>query len=519
MAISRPLVLLFCFALVGWASASSSADQEAARDTCSALVGADVLSDVRIVSAELVPAGVDGPAHCAVSGVIETEIKFEVLLPDAWNGRFMMGGGGGFVGTVQNQALNSARAGGMNGHALERGYATAGTDTGHQGTGIEGAWALNDPERQQNYGYRAVHLTVVAAKAIIREYYDQDSDYSYFLGCSNGGRQAMMESQRYPDDFDGIVAGAPAFNWTGTAAGFVRNQQAIFPDGDLAAPVLTPAALSLVSAAIDDSCDLLDGVDDGILADPRECGFNADSLPQCIAGSRQADCLTAAQLTAIKTIWEGPVLDGRRLFAGFPFGGEDEPGWAGWVVESEQNRARGVPNAQYAFGTEIAKYFVFSDPLWDYTRYDLAMWPDDTAQAGAVLNATDTDLTAYRDAGGKIIYWTGWSDPALSALGLISYYETLREEDSTVQEYARLFALPGVLHCGDGPGPDRVDWIDAISSWVEEDDAPDRLVSAKVDEGNAVAITRPVCPYPMVATYTGSGSTAAEENFVCEVPD
>ena len=474
------------------------------------------LVDLRIGSAEHLPEAEGVPAHCRVTGVIETEINFELLLPDDWNGRFLMGGGGGFVGSVQNQARSLYAHGGS---PLQRGYATAGTDTGHTGNGIEAGWALDNPERQENFGHRAVHLTAETAKSIIAHYYARPADYAYFVGCSRGGGQAMMESQRYPDDFDGIVAAAPAYHWTGITAGFVQNQQAIYPDGDLDAPLLTAATLELLGSSILAACDADDGVEDGVLADPRQCGFDPADLPRCAAGRPGDDCVTAAQLAAIETVYGGPLSNGEPIYHGFNYGGEDEAGgWDSWVVGSEQRRAPGIPNAQYGFGTELFKYFVFGDPDWDYTQYDFSTWQDDVAETAAILNATDTDLSRFRDAGGKIIYWTGWSDLALAPLGTIDYYERLAAGDPAASDYARLYMLPGVLHCAGGPGPDRVDWVEAIRAWVEDGRAPERLLATKVGEGGRVTLTRPACPYPQVAVYDGSGDPSDAASFTCAAP-
>ena len=328
------------------ACATPAADPLAA---CADLTTLELI-DLRIDAAEPVSAAAGVPAHCKVTGVIETEINFELLLPDDWNGRFLMGGGGGFVGSVQNQARSLYAHGGG---PLQRGYATVGTDTGHTGGGIEAGWALNHPERQENFGHRAVHLTAETAKSIVAHYYARPADYSYFVGCSRGGGQAMMESQRYPGDFDGIVAAAPAYDWTGISAGFVQNQQAIYPDGDLEAPVLTPATLDLLGSSILAACDADDGVEDSTLTDPRRCGFTPDDLPRC-AGDRPADdCVTAAQLAAIKTVYDGPTSNGEPIYQGFNYGGEhDAGGWDSWVVRSAGRAAQGVPNAQFGFGTE-----------------------------------------------------------------------------------------------------------------------------------------------------------------------
>ncbi len=486
-------------------------------DSCVDLATLELIA-MRIGEAESVAATDSLPAHCRVAGVIETEIKFELLLPapEAWNGRFLMGGGGGFVGTVQNQARGLYAHGGG---PLERGYATVGTDTGHEGTGVEASWALNHPERQENFGHRAVHLTAEAAKSIIEHYYDQGPDYSYFVGCSRGGGQAMVASQRYPDDFDGIVAAAPAYHWTGIGAAFVQNQQAIYPDGDIDAPVLTPDTLELLGTSILNACDGDDGVIDGSMTDPRTCSFSPVDLPRCAGDVAAEGCVTEAQLDAIERVYAGPISKGESIYPGFNYGGEhDRGGWDSWVVASEARRATGIPNAQYGFGTELFKYFVFSDPEWDYTQYDFATWAEDTAPTAAILNATSTDLSPFRNQGGKIIYWTGWSDLALPPLGTIDYFERLQAEDGSASGYSRLYMLPGVLHCAGGPGPDRVDWVEAIRAWVEEDRAPERLLASKIDAGGNTTMTRPICPYPQVAEYDGTGDTNDAGSFACVAP-
>ena len=491
------------------AAAACAAPAANSADACADLTALELI-DLRIGAAEHVADG-EAPAHCRVTGVIETEINFELLLPDDWNGRFLMGGGGGFVGSVQNQARSLYAHGGG---PLERGYATAGTDTGHTGPGRSAAWALDHPERQENFGHRAVHLTAETAKSIISHYYDRPSEYDYFVGCSRGGGQAMMASQRYPDDFDGIVAAAPAYDWTGITAGFVQNQQAIYPDGDLDAPVLTAPVLELLESSILAACDADDGVEDGMMTDPRHCGFDPADLPRCAGDSPADGCVTAAQLAAIRTVYDGPTSNGEPLYPGFNYGGESAiGGWPGWVVGPP-----GAPSAQYGFGTELFKYFVFGDPDWDYTGYDFSTWQEDVAPTAAILNATDTDLGRFRDGGGRIIYWTGWSDLALTPLGTIDYYVRLAADDAAARDYARLYMLPGVLHCAGGPGPDRVDWVEAIRAWVEDGRAPERLLATKLGEDDEVTITRPVCPYPQVAVYDGSGDPNDEGSFACEIP-
>lgn len=475
------------------------------------------LPDVRIEEARAVgPDSEDDPIqtpYCKVDGVIGTEIRFELLLPDEWNGRFAMGGGGGFVGSVQNAAR----------WTVNEGYATAGTDTGHEGPGTSAAWALNEPERQVNFGHLAVHRTAEVAKAIIRAHYASAPEYSYFMGCSRGGGQALMEAQRYPGDFDGIISGAPAFDWTGISAEMIRNMQKSFPDPSrLDSAIMSRDHLEVLEKSVLAKCDTLDGVRDGVMEDPRRCTFDIGSLPGCPAESNEGLCFTGDQLEAIREIYAPPSNRDGSFYVAQPFGAEGEDwGWVNWVTgvftDSEEMTGTAVPSLQYAFGIDIAKYFVFNDPDWDYTAYDFATWHDDAAFAGAILNATDPDLRAFANAGNKLILWHGWSDAALSALASIDYFEHVEAGDPNVRDYFRLYLMPGVLHCSGGPGPDQVDWLGALTDWVERDQPPGRVIASKLEEDEVVR-TRPLCPYPQTAVYTGSGSTDEAENFECATP-
>ncbi len=465
------------------------------------------------------PAGAGNPAHCVVRGTIDTEIHFELLLPspETWNGRFVAGGGGGFVGSVQNQALA------YNGPAaspLEQGFATVGTDTGHSGGGIDASWAFERDDREINFGHRAIHVTAEAAKTIIRIHYGRDIEYSYFLGCSRGGGQGMMSSQRYPDDFDGIVAAAPAYNWTALGAHLLQTQQAMYPDpNDLAAPIVGPETAGLLEAAILEACDDLDGLADGILGDPRECHFRLEDLPRCSAADSGGTCVTDAQLSAIQTVYRGARVGGEQVYPGYPFGGESAPqGWGSWITGGGDAFGPGTPSLHYAFGTQMYKYLIYDDPDWDYSSYDFSNWQTETERAAGILNATDADLTAFQVGGGKLILWNGWSDPAISALGTIQYYEEVQAEHEDADSFTRLFLLPGVLHCSGGPGPDQADWLSAIQGWVEYGEAPDQVTASKRDAEGNVEIERPVCAYPATAVYDGSGDPNREESFACVAP-
>src|SRR4051812_21257127 len=428
------------------------------------------LPDVKITEAIAVPAPSAGAikvAHCKVTGVIGTEIRFALLMPDNWNQKFVMGGGGGFVGTIDNQALGTVNAG----------YATAGTDTGHQGSVIDAKWALNNEERRLNFGYLAVHRVTETSKQILRGYYGATEKRAYFSGCSNGGRQGLMEAQRYPDDFDGIVAGAPAYDFTGIGAQFIKDVRAQFPDPKNLTPLLPPDVLRSVSAQILEKCDALDGVKDGVMEDPRQCKVDVSTLSG----------LSAAQQAALKTIY-APTRAGKdTVFAGQPFGGEgDAAGWPAWISGTAREGQPPSPSLRYSFGTQLFKYIVFNDPDWDYTKYDLSTWKTDTQRTATYLNATNPDLSGFKSKGHKLLLWHGWADTGLSPLATIKYYDEVKARDPKADEFVRMFLMPGVLHCAGGPGPDNADWAAAIDSWVESGKAPDRIIAQKGTGANVV---------------------------------
>src|SRR5258708_7893739 len=459
------------------------------------------LPDMTVTEAVAVPAATSGAiraAHCRVNGVIEKEIRFSLLLPDEWNHKCSMGGGGGFVGSVQNQAQAS----------INTGYATVGTDTGHQGGTTDAKWALNDLERQLNFGYLAVHRVTDVSKAILRGYYGANEARSYFSGCSNGGRQALMEAQRYPNDYDGIVAGAPAYNFTGIGAQFIKDIQAAFPDPrNLSARLFTPDVLKSVEVQILAKCDALDGVKDGLMEDPRQCRVDVATLTG----------LTDGQKNALKTIYGETKSKDGLIYPAQPFGGEGEAaGWPAWIVGGGAPVAgQGAPSARFAFGTEMFKYIYLNDPSWDYSKYEFSTFKKDTALAATFINATSPNLDAFKARRGKLVLWHGWSDPALVALGSIAYFDAVRARDAKADDYFRMFMMPGVLHCGGGPGPDTVDWAAAIDAWIEKGAAPARIVAEKRGAGGVVARSRPLCAYPQTAVYSGIGSIDNERNFTC----
>jgi hypothetical protein len=439
--------------------------------------------------------------HVRVLGVIGGHIRFELLLPDHWNKRFVMGGGGGFVGSIQNGARDS----------VNRGYATVGTDTGHESVGVEASWAQDNLEAQLNFGYLAVHRTAEVAQALVRAYYRADPAYSYFVGCSRGGGQAMMESQRYPGDFDGIVAGAPAFNWTGFAAMSVSVAEALYPDpAHLDHTVLDREALQKLRQSIIDQCDEQDGLKDGIVADPPSAHFDLAKVPG----------LSDEQRRAIAAIYGGARNGQTVIYPGYSPGAEcDVDQWVAWIVGPVPPMVQKdhVPDLMFGFGTQVFKYFVFDRPDWDYSTYDMANYARDTRLAASVLNATNPNLDAFKARKGKLIIWHGWADPALPAQATADYYSQVREHDPAAADYCRLFMIPGCLHCGGGPGASEVDWLSTIVDWVEHDKAPDRLVASKHANGKLV-MTRPLFPYTAYPIYKGAGDPNSAESFEARSP-
>ena len=477
------------------------------------------LPDVRITSVtqEAAPA-----PHCNVAGVIGTEIHFELLLPDEWNGKFAMGGGGGFVGLVINTAQ-------LYFGAVQSGYATVGTDAGHQGHPMDGSWALNNMERIVNFGHVAVHRTAVTAKALTEAYYAKDIDRSYFTGCSTGGRQALIEAQRYPEDFDGIVSGAPSLNYTAVGAVMTQITHAMYPDPtDLEAAVIGPEEQELIASQIFGMCDALDGLEDGILNDPRQCQFDINSL--ACQGSKTEVCLTGEQVRASQVIYDGPNDKHGSLFPGFPLGGERSPqGWSRWLtgglkyasagifqegVESKQ-AAPIMPSTAFSFGPHIMKYFVYNDPDWNYAEYNWDTFRKDTELAAATINATNPDLIAFRQNGGKLLIYNGWSDMAVTAYGTIEYFESVLAHDATASDDTRLFLLPGVDHCTGGVGPFVANYLNVIDEWVTKGKAPDEVPVYWLDEERQLAGSRLLCAYPQVAKYDGQGDPRDVSSFSC----
>ncbi len=470
---------------------------------CSALTSL-ALPSVTSLSATWTAATAALPEHCTVQGVIGPgRIGFVVQLPTDWNGKLYHAGGGGYVGFIPDASA---------GLALH--YATAATDTGHTGSGplggaLDATWALNNPQGVIDFGYRAIHVTTATAKAIIAGYYHHAASRSYFVGCSRGGGQGLMEAQRFPADFDGLVVGAPAFNWTEFMQGFNWNSRAV------AAAPIPDSKLPLIAQAVLKQCDAIDGLTDGLVQDPRRCRFEPAVL-RC-QGADGPDCLTGAQIEAIREVYAGPANSkGQLITPGFPVGSEDGgDGWGLWI----SGGTLPIPPLQFTFQDQFFRYIVFNNPGYDPFTFNF-----DTDQAGLLatgltLNATDPDLRPFQERGGKIVMFHGWNDHALSALKTIQYYGQVAsamhargDDDEGVRGFLRLFLAPGMHHCAGGPGPNTFDAFSAVVRWVERGKAPERIIASG---GAVTGRTRPLCPYPQQAVFKG-GDINSAASFACQ---
>jgi feruloyl esterase len=437
----------------------------------------------------------DLPAFCRVAFTVkptsDSDIKIEIWLPaSGWNGKYEVNGNGGWTGNIAPGTLAAG---------LLRGYATAQSDLGHEGGSA--SFALGHPEKLIDFGYRATHEMALKGKAIVAAFYGQNPRLSYFNGCSAGGRQAMMEAQRYPDDFDGIVAGSPGLDWSGRSMLAVWIGQASHKDD---ASYIPPSKYGLVHNAVLEACDARDGVKDGVLEDPTRCKFDPKEL-EC-KGADSPTCLTSAQVETARKIYT-PVTNPRTKQTIAPaFEPGSEMGWA----------TMGGPQP-LGLGTDLFKYVVYQDPNWDYKTFNFDSDVDKTLKASVDLNARNSDLSGFFQRNGKMVQYHGWADPQISPDASVNYYKSVLERmggASKVQGSYRLFMVPGMAHCGGGDGTSTFDMLTALEQWVEAKKAPDQIAASRLRDGK-VDRTRPLCPYPQVAVYKGSGSTDEAANFSC----
>jgi hypothetical protein len=511
------------------ALAALSLAAPAAAHSCDELAKLN-LPHTTIDTAESVPAGnftppgakalSNLPAFCRVAGVIkpaaDSDIRFEVWMPaTGWNGKFQGLGNGGFAGAIGYDGL---------GMAVTAGYAAAATDTGHHAGPTDATWALDHPDKIADFGYRAIHETAVQAKAILHAFYGQSPSHSYFSSCSNGGRQALMEAQRYPEDYDGIIAGAPAYYWTHLLANAAWDNLAVLGAKDSYIPAKKLSAIQNAALA---ACDALDGVKDGVIEDPTRCHFDPGIL-LCKAEDTDS-CLTAPQVTALRKLYAGGHNSHGQIFPGYSPGGEAEfGGWAMWITGPTPEHS-----LMFAFGTQFYKNMVFDNAAWDYHTFnaDADTKTGDEKQSRN-MNATDADLSRFRARGGKLILYHGWSDAAIAPRSTIEYYDSVSAKmGAKTGMFVRLFMVPGMEHCGGGLGPNSFgalsvgagdaahDMDAALERWVEKGTAPESIIAVKrkadMDPKSEIVRTRPLCAYPSIAHYNGTGSTDDAANFTC----
>ena len=463
------------------------------------------LPNTTIESAAVDPAD---PGICRVTAITThpptgDQVRIWIGIPTSgWNGRFLGIGGGGFAG---------GNPGGVN-QPVALGYASGSTDTGHQGG--NGSFALDasghiDWQLIRDNAHIGIHEMTVTGKALTEALYGVAPRYSYFNGCSTGGRQGLMEAQRYPQDYDGIVSGAPAINWSRFIPQELWGAVLMNALGD----ALPPCKLQAATAAAIAACDAIDGVKDGVIEDPQRCAYD----PKTLVGTSAGDCgdFTEADVDVIRKLWDGPRReDGSFLWYGLARGADLSALWG----------SRGDPLKPQAFGISLDwfRYFLAENPQFDWTTMTRAgyerFWDQSVEEFSAVIGTDNPDLTAFRDRGGKAILWHGWADQLITPEGTVDYYKRVQEKmggAKKTSEFSRLFLAPGIGHCGGGAGPSPFGQLDALVSWVEDGKAPATLTAARRDQSGAVTRSRPLCPYPLVAKYKGKGSTDEASNFVC----
>jgi len=521
----------------GWVTASAASAQPAI--SCGSLIDLK-LPDTTFTLAESVltgsftPPNADTiqslPPFCRVEGAIkptpDSDIRFALWLPiSGWNGKFRGVGNGGGGGSINFDDM---------GPAIRRGYATASTDTGHRGDERDFSWALHHPEKVVDSGYRAIHEMTEKSKQIIRAFYGQSPRWSFFEGCSNGGRQGLMEAQRFPEDYQGILAGASPISTTHSLAAGLYNT-GIDPTN-----YIPPNKIRTISTAVLATCDGLDGVNDGILNDPRQCHFDPAVL--VCRGADSDNCLTPEQVVQLKKIYAGlQNSKGEQLFPGYLPGGEDgEEGWKGWITGPAPGQA-----LNFIYGIRVFRNVVFADPTWDFRKVTVGraiqIADEKTAQ---IMNTTDPDLRGFKARGNKLILYHGWSDADEPGSSTINYYNAISASMGSHEAdgFVRLYMAPGMQHCYGGPGPNFFGQFDlsvfggnsqqvsipmdsqhnvsrALEQWVEEGDAPDAIIATKyvndLDPAQGVKMTRPLCPYPQIAKYKGTGNSNDASNFLC----
>ncbi|MFJ4620856.1 tannase/feruloyl esterase family alpha/beta hydrolase [Streptomyces sp. NPDC088812] len=454
-------------------------------------------------------------AACSITGLIAPQIQFVLRLPTTtWQGNYLQVGCGGNCGVVAS-GVSSTSSSCVS--FTQGGFAVGGTDQGHYGTSMSSGLFATDPTLKADFGYKSEHQMAVVAKEIIKRFYGESAGHSYYDGCSQGGHEALTEAQRYPTDFDGIIAGAPANNWTAHTFQHAWNAQAVFADGTHA--TLTTNDLAPLHEAVLEACD---AGDDGIIEDPLSCTWDPGSI-QCASGQTSTDdafCLTSAQVTTVRKLYSGPRnSDGKLLYPGWQLRG-NELNWAGVIVPttstgSTSNKTNVNERVRYLLYPEAHPELSYKDVTFTTAAYRKLMRLNE-----GTMDATDPDLSAFKAAGGKLIIWQGLADPNISSVAAMAYYKAVQKAmggAAKTSDFARLFLLPGVAHCGGGQGPDTVDVLSAMVDWVTAGTAPDSLLSQDVDADGDVSAARPVYPFPYVAVNTTGGSDDDPASYTAQL--
>jgi feruloyl esterase len=507
---------------IGAVAAHQRTGQRDAAELCRAMPAGEyhVPGDpsVQLTASRLVAAESATPAHCLLQGYVEPNTGLELRLPLAgWNGKFFHAGCTGSCGFGFDSAWGRECD-----YPLARGYACLVTDLGHRSGSSDGLWAWRNLETRVDFGFRATHRTTVAGKALVAGFYGNAPARSYFMGCSTGGRQGLVAAQRFPTDFDGIIAGAPVVSEAGTSMHFLWNLAALADERRR--PLLGDAELRLLHEAVLAASDLDDGVRDGVIGDPRRSRFEPGSL-QCRDG-QSGGCLSAAQVDAVRKVYSGPVDSrGRPTTRG---GGAQRGSEAGWTIFLPG--ADGHAPSERS-GVDTTRY-IMSDwgPGWSYRDFDFDRDPARLGELEVLYSAAQPDLRAFQAAGGKLMIYHGWADPIVAPLGTVDYYETVERTmggRAPTQAFARLYMVPGMKHCFGGDGAFAIDYLDAMEGWVERGQPPEALRAAKLDGNHdspsmirpfpraarEEVFTRPIYPYPIEYRYSGRGAPEQAGSF------
>jgi feruloyl esterase len=491
--------VFWVMAVLFWLSAFPALAAENSAIPCAMLAKTD-FTGIKDAPTAIVKAEVVGD-YCAVTGYVQPQVQFEVRLPTAaWNGRYFQTGCGSFCGIVPIKACDDA---------IGKGFAVAADNMGHIGDFFKDPVWGGDPALRLDYAGRSTHVVAIAAKAILQRYYGKPQAFSYFRGCSTGGREGLAEAQRHPEDFDGIIAGDPAFAARlADLSGNWDSRQQFYPDGK---PVFSPAKLALLHQAVLARCDGLDGVKDGIIADPRACDFKPTSIA-CPGGNDSDNCLTPDQVAAAEKLYGGPRNShGELLYPGrVPFGSE-----LSWGAVEGMTLVDGFlrylafpenPPASYRF-----RDFDFDKDIPKIEPMARIYDPDAPREA--------PDLAAFHRRGGRLIMYHGWADPGVYPEGTLDYYAQVAAHEGAkdIESWFRLFMVPGMGHCRGGGVPDNFDMLGPMMEWVEHGQPPERIVARQIENGNVVR-SRPLFPYPTTAKYSGSGDVNDEKNWMPEAP-